>query len=199
MQKTALFSLLVAVFYFPLLAQNEELQLSLQTDLLAYTTPGGWSAWATAQYKRYKLSLALVNYPNRFRNTYDETGIQENGRWLRFQLSRHFKPTSKWRNFHYGINAEYHWRELLEDGNPSEVLEDTHWQLGLFAGYEWRPWRKKENALQNILITAWLGANYLPSSSEMARVFENTMSIYEAPNIARPTVGVNIGYVLFKN
>lgn len=89
--------------------EGERLKLSLQTDLLAYTTPGGWSAWVSGQVKPYKLSLAFVNYPNRFRDIYEETGIQENPRWLRIQLSQEFKPTSKLRHFLIGLNAEHHW------------------------------------------------------------------------------------------
>ncbi len=67
-------------------AQSEEengLKVSLQTDLLAYTTPGGWSASVSAQSDRYKL---YVSYPNRLRERYEETGIRKNFRWLRIQL-----------------------------------------------------------------------------------------------------------------
>jgi len=74
-------------------AQSEEengLKVSLQTDLLAYTTPEGWSAWASAQYDRYKL---YVSYPNRLRERYEETGIRENFRWLRIQLSNNSSLT----------------------------------------------------------------------------------------------------------
>lgn len=180
-------------------SESSDFKLSIQTDLLAYTTAGGWSAWATVQHKRNKLSVAYVNYPNRFRDVYEETGIQENPQWLRFQLSRQFKPTSKLKNFHYGINIEHHWRELVEDDNPDEILNDTHWQFGLFAGYEWQPWSKKDNALSNIFITGWLGANYLPTNTEMARVFENTASVYKIPALIRPIIGINIGYTFLEN
>jgi len=73
--------------------QSEEengLKVFLQTDLLAYTTPGGWSAWASAQSDRYKL---YVSYPNRLRERYEETGIRENFRWLRIQLSNNSSLT----------------------------------------------------------------------------------------------------------
>lgn len=181
-------------------AQSEppDLKVAVQTDLLAYTTAGGWSAWLSADYKRNRLALAYVNYPNRFRDIYDETGIKETDRWLRIQLSRQFKPTSFLRNFYYGLNIEHHWRELEEDNNPDEVLEDTHWQFGIFAGYEWQPWKKKENALRNVFITVWAGANYLPRSTELGRVFENTASVYDTPELIRSTIGVNVGYTFYK-
>jgi len=201
MKKTIILLILNIGFLSTGFSQDEikEIKLSLQTDLLAYTTLGGWSAWATAQYKQNKLSIAYVNYPNRYRSIYEETDIKENARWVRFQLSRHLKPTSKLKNFFYGLNIEHHWRELEEDNNPDEILNDTHWQLGVFLGYEWQPWRKKENAMHKIFITPWLGANYLPTFSELGRVFENTASIYDIPNLIRPTVGVNIGYTFYNN
>ena len=115
---------------------------SLTFVFLLLTLPGAWSAWASAQLDRYKLSWALVNYPNRFREIYDETGIKEIPSWLRIQLSRAFKAESKLRNFFYGLKVEYHWRELVEEKNPDEVLNDNHWQVGLFAGYDWAPWHK---------------------------------------------------------
>lgn len=188
--------LLVLAAWGPLYAQSEapKLQLSLQTDLLAYTTAGGWSAWTSAQLHLYQLSVAYVNYPNRFRAIYDETGIQENASWLRFQLSREFKPEAKLRNFFYGINVEYHWRELVEDNNPDEVLDDNHWQVGIFVGYDWAPWRNKDNALRNISIIPWLGANFLPSAINMSRVFENTGSVYDIPGDLRSTIGLNLSY-----
>jgi len=70
--------------------------------------------------------------------------------------------------------------------------------LGVFDGYEWQPWKNKENALNNLFITVWGGANYLPTNTEIARVFENTASVYPIPNIVRPTVGINIGYTFYK-
>jgi len=192
-------ALLVLAACRPLCAQTEapKLRLSLQTDLLAYTTPGGWSAWASAQFQQYKLSLAFVNYPNRLRGVYEETGIQENPRWLRIQLSRAFRPTAKLRHFFYGLNVEHHWRELVEDGNPDEVLNDTNWQVGVFAGYDWAPWRKKDNALRNLSIIPWLGVNYLIDNVNQSRVFENTGSVYDIPPIFRPTVGLNLSYTFF--
>ncbi|MEO0898127.1 MAG: hypothetical protein AAFY71_17080 [Bacteroidota bacterium] len=179
-------------------SDETRLKLSLQTDLLAYTTAGGWSTWASAELNRYKLSVAFVNYPNRFPDIYEETGIQENPSWLRIQLSRGFKPTSKLKNFFYGLNVEHHWRELTEDNNPEEILNDTHWELGIFAGYEWRPWQKKENALQHISVIFWAGLNALPTNSEMSRVFENTGSIYDIPGIFRNTIGINLSYTIFQ-
>lgn len=58
-------------------AQSEEengLKVSLQTDLLAYTTPEGWSAWASAQYDRYKLSLAYPCKGRKWRYCFDRQG-----------------------------------------------------------------------------------------------------------------------------
>ncbi|MEL6593787.1 MAG: hypothetical protein AAFQ87_06340 [Bacteroidota bacterium] len=178
--------------------EEKTLRLSLQTDLLAYTTPGGWSAWASAHYDRYKLSVAYVNYPNRFRDISEETGIQENPQWIRIQLSQQFRPEAKLRNFFYGLNLEHHWRELTEVDNPDEILNDTQWQLGLFAGYEWVPWRNKENASRNISIIPWLGLNGIPNNENLSRVFENTGSVYNIPSPVRSTIGINISYTFFQ-
>lgn len=195
------FVFLFLIFTASIFAQSTEgnqVKLSLQTDLLAYTTAGGWSAWASAQVNRYKLSLAYVSYPNRFRNIYEETGIKENPRWLRVQLSRAFKPTSKLRNFFYGLNIEHHWRELEEDNNPDEILNDTQWQLGLFVGYDWAPWRNKESALRNLSVIPWVGLNGIAHNSEKARVFENTGSLYSIPDPIRSTIGINLSYTFFQ-
>jgi len=200
MKKLLLALLLVLMAYQPVKAQEElpKLQLSLQTDLLAHTTAGGWSAWASAQLDRYKLSVAFVRYPNRFRDIYEETEIKETPSWIRIQLSREFKPTSKLRHFFYGLNVEHQWRELEEDGNPDEVLNDTHWQVGVFAGYDWAPWRKKDNALSKVSIIPWLGLNGIPANVNMARVFENTGSVYPIPSAVRSTIGLNLSYTFFQ-
>ena len=71
--------------------EDRALKLSLQTDLIAYTTPGGWSIWGVAQHHQNRLAIAFVNYPNRYRNTYDEIGIKEIDRFARLQLIRFFK------------------------------------------------------------------------------------------------------------
>jgi len=78
------------------------------------------------------------------------------------------------------------------------VLDDNHWQLGVFAGYDWAPWRNKDNALRNISIIPWLGANFLPNAINMSRVFENTGSVYDIPEDFRSTIGLNISYTFFQ-
>ena len=200
LKKILLPVLLVLMVHQSVSAQEAlpKVQLSLQTDLLAYTTPGGWSAWASAQFSQYKLSLAFVQYPNRFRDIYEETGIKETPSWIRIQLSRQFKPESRLRNFFYGLNIEHQWRKLEEDGNLDEILNDTHWQYGVFAGYDWTPWRKKDNALSNVSLIPWLGLNYIPNNVGMSRVFENTGSIYNIPGPIRSTIGINLSYTFFQ-
>jgi len=196
MRKKLTILLLVVIFGCPVLAQNSdnEFKISLQTDLLAYTTKNGYSAWGVAKHGQNKLALAYINYPNR---STDVAGVQENMRFVRLQLSRHFNPSSKLRNFYYGINIEHHWRELEEDDNPDEVLNDTRWEGGLFIGYEWQPWKKKDNALKNISIIPWLGANYVFDGGGQTRVFENTGTIYSNTSTIRRTQGINISYTIF--
>ena len=200
MQKLILVPLLL-FFSTVLLGQSPsegKLKLSVQTDLLAYTTLGGWSAWGSAQYQRAKLSLAFINYPNRFRSIYDETGIKETDRFARLQLSLNNKPESKLKNFFYGLNAEYHWRELEEDNNPDEILQDTHFQIGAFLGYEWAPWRERASALQNLSFIFWGGLNWIPDNTALDRVFENTGNVYPISSIVRTTIGINVSYTFFK-
>lgn len=178
--------------------ESNQLKLSIQTDVLAYTTPGGWSAWASAQLNRNKLSVAFVRYPNRFRDIYEETGIKETPRWLRIQLTRQVKPESKLRNFFYGLNLEHHWRLLEEDNNPNEILNDTYWQLGAIVGYEWAPWSEKEYALRNLSFIFWTGLNVIPNNTGLSRVFENTGSVYDIPSNFRTTIGINASYTFFQ-
>lgn len=180
--------------------ENKELKLSLQTDLLAYTTSGGWSIWGVVQHDRNRIALSFVNYPNRYRNTYDEIGIKEIDRFARLQLTRFFKPTSKLRHFFYGINTEYHWRELQEDNNPNEILNDTHWKVGAVTGYEWHPWNKKDNTLKNLSVIPWFGLNYFPTHNVPIRVFENTGNAYglNSTTIIDIPFGINISYTFIK-
>lgn len=185
-----------------LLAQdyNKKLKLSIQTDLLAYTTQGGWSVWGVAQFHQNKVAIAFVNYPNRYKDIYEETGIKETDRFLRLQLTRYFKPTSRLKDFFYGINAEYHWRELEEDNNPNEILDDTHWKVGAIVGYEWHPWNKKDNALSNLSIVPWLGLSYFPNQDVPIRVFENTGNVYglSSTTVLDIPFGLNISYTFFQ-
>ena len=103
-----------------LFAQTKEkaLAISLQTDLIAYTTPGGWSAWLAIQHHENKLSFAYVNFPNRYAEYYDESGLKENDRFFRIQYARYLNPESRLKDFYVGANLEYHLRELEEDNNP---------------------------------------------------------------------------------
>ncbi|HAA17376.1 MAG TPA: hypothetical protein DCR93_34085 [Cytophagales bacterium] len=181
-------------------AQTEDplpFSIELQTDLIAYTTAGGYSAWLTLRPGQNKIAFAFVNYPNRQRAVYAETGIRENDQFARLQVARYFAPTSKLKNFYYGINAEFHWRELVEDGNTSEVLNDTYWKTGPFIGYDWQPFANQENALRNLRIVPWLGLNIRPNNTRQARVFENTASVYPVPGAAQPAPGLNLSYTLF--
>jgi len=57
------------------MAQTEyrALKLSLQTDLIAYTTPGGWSIWGVAQHHQNKISLAYeISFMGPMSNTIGE-------------------------------------------------------------------------------------------------------------------------------
>ncbi len=179
---------------------TKDFKLSAQTDIAAYTSLGGWSIWGVAQHDRNRIALSFVNYPNRYRNTYDEIGIKEIDRFARLQLTRFFKPTSKLRHFFYGINAEYHWRELEEDNNPNEILNDTHWKLGAVIGYEWHPWNKKVSALKNLSVIPWFGLNYFPTQNLQVRIFENSGNVYglNSTTVIDIPFGINISYTFIK-
>jgi len=172
-------------------------KLSIQTDLVAYTTPGGYSIWAVAQHHQNRLALAYVNFPDRYKAIYEETGIKENDRFARIQLARHFNPETKMRNFFYGANVEYHWRELEEDGT-SEVLTDNNVKLGPIIGFEWLPFSNKDNALNNLSLVIWAGPNFILQNEEQERTFATTGSVYEAPEAVEAAVGINISYTFFK-
>jgi len=151
------------------------------------------------QHHQNKLSLAYVNYPNRYRDIYDESGVEELDRFVRVQLARYFNSTSKLRNFFYGANVEYHCRKLEEDNNPDEILNDTNWKLGPFIGFEWHPFSKKENALNNLSIIPWIGFNLRPNNTDQDRVFENTGTIYDKPDPVEGALGLNVSYTFYKN
>jgi len=179
-------------------AQSNEkaLKLSLQTDLIAYTTLGGWSAWLAVQHHENKLSLAYVNFPNRYANYYEESGLKENDRFFRIQYARYFNPQKKMRDFYVGANFEYHLRELEEDNN-TESLNDTGFKIAPIAGYEWHPWKKKDNALQNFSLAVWAGPTFL-ISYEDELIFPQTNSTYEARELVELSV-VLLSYTFYKN
>lgn len=175
-------------------AQTEAptLKLSLQTDLIAYTTNGGYSIWAVAQHHKNRLSLAYVNFPNRYAAEYEETGIKVDDSFVRLGLWRY---ASDRHAFFYGANFEYHWLKLAEDNNR-EVLNDNNLKIGAIVGYEWRPWNKKDNFLSNFSIAPWAGPTFVLNKN--SHVFENTGSVYEAASPIEASVGINLGYTLYK-
>ena len=168
--------------------EDRALKLSLQTDLIAYTTPGGWSAWLAIQHHENKLSFAYVNFPNRYADYYDESGLQELDRFFRIQYARYFSPEKRMKDFYVGANFEYHLRELEEDNN-TETLDDTGFKIAPIVGYEWHPFEKKDNALQNFSLALWAGPTFLISYDDEL-VFQQTNSTYEARELVEVSVGV---------
>jgi hypothetical protein len=194
-------TLLVLLFILThsLFAQNEEkgLKLSLQTDLIAYTTKGGWSIWGVVQHHQDKLSLAYVNFPNRYKDYYEESSLKENDRFFRLQYARYLNPDKKMKNFYVGGNFEYHLRELEED-NSAETLNETGFKLAPIFGYEWHPWKKKDNALQNFSLALWAGPTFLLGYDKEI-VFQQSGNIYEPREPVEVSVGINISYTFYKN
>jgi len=185
---------LFALFGNSMLAQTEEkaLKMSVQTDLISYTTNGGYSIWYAIQHHQNKLSLAYVNFPNRYADYYEESGLQERDQIFRVQYARYFSPESKMKDFFYGANLEYHIRTLEEDNNAS-ILEDTGYKLAPIFGYEFHTFRKKENALNNLSFVIWAGPTFLFDYKDEL-VFANTGSVYEARESIEVSVGVLISY-----
>jgi hypothetical protein len=173
---------------------SQPLQIAVETDLLAYTTLGGFSVWGSIQKQKNRLSISYVNYPNRYRGIYKDTGIKDHDQWMRLSLWRYWSHTS---SFIYGINGEYHWRTLAEDESTEEISEDDV-QIGAILGYHWRPFTERETNLSNLSFSAWAGANFRVLSTREARVFEQSGSIYELPPVFEPTGGVNVIYTFYK-
>ncbi len=193
--------LLIMILSYPVLAQNNdnEFNISLQTDLLAYTTEGGWSAWITLQHNQNRLSIAYVNYPNRYSDDYDKYGVKDNDRFVRVQLARQFNPKSKLRHFYYGVNFQYHFRELIEDDNSSKLTANGL-KVAPIIGFEWHPWSKKENALRNLSIGLWGGPTFLFGDGFNDEIiFPNTGTIYPAREDIEVSAGVMISYTIFRN
>lgn len=176
---------------------EKALKISLQTDVIAYTAPGGWSAWLAIQHHQNKLSFAYVNFPDRYADYYEETGLQEKDQFFRLQYARYFNPEKALKNLYVGANFEYHLRTLEEDDNPSS-LEDTGFKIAPIVGYEWHPWSKKDNALGNLSLAIWAGPTFLISYDDEL-IFEGTGSIYEARESVEGSVGVLVSYTLYKN
>jgi len=196
--KYTLTTVLIIFFGNIMTAQDDtpNFKLSLQTDLIAYTTSGGWSAWLAMQHHQNKLSLAMVNFPDRYADYSEETGLIENDRFFRIQLARYFNPESKMKNFYVGANFEYHLRELEEE-TTNEILDETGFKIAPIIGYEWHPWNKKENALQNFSLAIWGGPTFLLGYDEDL-TFDQTGSIYEARESVEVSLGVMISYTIFK-
>ncbi len=176
--------------------QSPKFSLAVQTDLMAYTTKGGYSLWATARHNQNQLSLSFVNYPNRDNSFYKESGLKENDRFLRIGLSRYWGK-KKMKNFFYGVNVEFHWRELLEDGS-NEIIKDTYWQFAPIVGYDWFPLKNKENQLKNFSTMLWAGPRFHPNYYKQDRVFENTGSVYPIPDFINASFGINLSYTFLK-
>lgn len=195
-----LLSILILVFSIQLAtAQTEDrgLKISLQTDLIAYTTPGGWSAWLAIQHHQNKLSFAYVNFPDRYADYNEETGLQETDRFFRLQYARYFNPEKKLKDLYVGANFEYHLRELKEDNN-TEKLDETGFKIAPIVGYEWHPFSKKNNALNNLSFAFWAGPTFL-IGYDKDLTFPQTGSIYEAREPVEVSVGVLVSYTIFKN
>lgn len=193
------FIILLFISTHSLFAQSNEkgLKLSLQTDLIAYTAPGGWSAWLAIQHHENKLSLAYVNFPDRYADYYEETGLKETDRFFRLQYARYMNPEKKLKNLYFGANFEYHLRELEEDRN-TETLDETGFKIAPIVGYEWHPFGKKENALNNLSLAIWAGPTFLIGYDEDV-TFQQTGSVYEARDGVEASVGVLLSYTIFKN
>lgn len=200
-QFSASFLCLIFFCACSVIAQEKDkgLKISLQTDLLAYTTEGGWSAWVAFQHHQNKLSFAYVNFPNRYSDDYDETGVKDNDRFFRIQFARYFNPDKKMKNFFYGVNFQYHFRELMEDNTPN-TLDANGFKIAPIIGFEWHPWAKKENAFNNLSLVLWVGPTFLFGDGfEDEFIFPDTGTIYPARDRVEGSAGVLISYTIFKN
>ena len=180
-------------------AQSEErgLEVSVQTDLIAYTTPGGWSAWLAIQHHQNKISFAYVNFPDRYVDNIDNIELREADRFFRIQYAHYFNPERKLKNFYPGINFEYHLREI-EESNSSEVLVENGFKIAPILGYEWHPWNKRDNALSNFSLGFWAGPTFLIGYDEDL-VFTQTGNVYAARESIEVSVGLILSYTIFKN
>lgn len=190
-------------FSYTVFAQqtDNEVKISLQTDLLAYLpqTDGGWSAWAAIQKNQNKLSLAYVNIPNRYSADQDDFGITDKDRFIRVQFAHYLNPESKMKNFFYGLNLQYHFRELTEDNNPN-TIDVNGFKIAPILGYEWHPWNKKQNALKNLSLVLWAGPAFLFGDGfKEEQIFQNTGTIYPARENVELSAGVMISYTIFRN
>ncbi len=167
--------------------------VSVQTDLLAYTTKGGYSIWSVARRGQNQVSLSFVNYPNRNKSYYQTSGLKENDQFVRLGLMRYWNK-KKWKSLFYGIHLEYHWRELSEDGSP-EKLHDQHIAFAPIMGYTWHPIHKA--GLNRLVVMGWAGPRLRPYFYKQDRVFEQTGSVYPTPSFVDLALGITIGYELF--
>ncbi|ADB39725.1 hypothetical protein [Spirosoma linguale] len=189
--------LLIGFLLAVLVAQAQPTQpktsISLQTDLLGYTTKGGYDVWGVLRHDQYQLALAFVNYPNRDKSYYGQSGLKENDQFVRLGLTRYWNK-KKWKALFYGVHLEYHWRELLEDGS-SERLTDRHIAFAPVIGYHWFPF--KQGGLRRFSAMIWAGPRLRPYFYKQDRVFEQTGSVYPSPSFVDLSLGLHIGYQLF--
>lgn len=169
---------------------NSTLKLSLETDILAYTSSGGYSIWGTMQYNKNRVSLGFINYPIRYPRIYEETGVKDIDRFIRLALWRYANDKNA---FFYGISLERHQR-ILEEEITGETLEDFYFKIGAMIGYEFHPFSKQDNFLQNLSLSLWGGPGVILQNNKLSRVFEETGTVYDVPGLFQQVVGVNISY-----
>lgn len=179
--------------------EDPDLELSIQTSLLAYTTEGGWSAWATFRHNQNRFSLAFVNFPNRYSEDYETYGVQDDDRFIRLQVARHFKPQSKLKDMYIGANFQYHFRQLSEEGGNT-TLDATGVKMGAIIGYDWRPWCEQKNAFRNLSFGLWAGLAFLLGDGFTdVIVFPDTGTVYPARECIEFAAGLMVGYTLFRS
>lgn len=70
--------------------KSRTLHIAVETDIIDYISLGGFSIWGSVQKHKNRLSISYVNFPNRYRGIYNNTGIKDDDQFLRLSLWRYW-------------------------------------------------------------------------------------------------------------
>lgn len=164
--------------------------LSIQTDLLAYTSKGGYSLWGVYRRGNNQAYLAWVHYPNTNKNAESADDFTETRSWFRLGFTRYLAP-QQLKGLYAGVNLEYYWRSI-EEKATSALIQDNYFAFAPIVGYTFSP--IPEGKLSPFTVMLWAGARFRPNYYRYDHVFTDTGAVFPLPSPVELTLGINLGW-----